>query len=512
MINQNKQLAECEGEASGPISNRLRFPPRKEATNFIENSVGKSLDTVTTAGTGRSSATCVVTDGPGLIEAMDRNREYLPKMQVAAEQLDVIIEFVKSKSNISKDLKTSLLKLRQSVLAAKQDYEKAKEQLGKVEGQKDTRSCQTEVFSFTGNANISDDIIRYAMRKREASGDEYVAKRRMVAKGKVTYAAVLQSGKAGTSQAPRSRGHGNKGEANTNPKAKKAKKKEPRVNRNQAVHPQEPRAQGNSNPWIRVGNKKKQRKPKTEPKESAKPKTAKRRNLGEALVIKTEEAKYAEVLKAMRSTEKLSPLGADVRSIRRTRIGEMILVLKKDAKEKGAVYKQLAQEVLGDEVDVRSLTAEATLQCKNLDEVTDAAEVSAALKEQCDIDVASKAIHLRKGPQGTQVAAIRLPVAEANKAKNLGILKVGWSVCRLSIQQPPEVCFKCFGKGHKSWNCNGPDRSKMCRKCGAEGHRASDCKQIAKCLICVDRADNGHLTGGPKCPGTSGVSKQPKRK
>lgn len=57
-------------------------------------------------------------------------------MQVAAEQLDVIIEYVKSKTNISKDLKTSLLKLRQSVLAAKQDYEKAKEQLGKVEGQR----------------------------------------------------------------------------------------------------------------------------------------------------------------------------------------------------------------------------------------------------------------------------------------------------------------------------------------------------------------------------------------
>lgn len=50
---------------------------------------------------------------------------------------------------------------------------------------------------------------------------------------------------------------------------------------------------------------------------------------------------------------------------------------------------------------VRSLFAEATLQCKNRDDINDTAEVSAALKEQCYIDVASKAIHLGKGPQDT---------------------------------------------------------------------------------------------------------------
>lgn len=67
-----------------------------------------------------------------------------------------------------------------------------------------------------------------------------------------------------------------------------------------------------------------------------------------------------------------TPLDADVRSIKRTRIGEKILVLKEDAKQNDAVYKQL-----GDEVNVRSLTA--TFKCKNLDEITDAAKVSAIL-------------------------------------------------------------------------------------------------------------------------------------
>lgn len=45
----------------------------------------------------------------------------------------------------------------------------------------------------------------------------------------------------------------------------------------------------------------------------------------------------------------------------------MMLVLKKELAKKVSFQKALAQEVLGEKVQVRALTAEVTLQCKNLD-------------------------------------------------------------------------------------------------------------------------------------------------
>lgn len=66
----------------------------------------------------------------------------------------------------------------------------------------------------------------------------------------------------------------------------------------------------------------------------------------------------------------------------------MKLVLKKNASRKVTFYKALTGEVLGEKVQMGDLTAEATLQCKNLDEDNYAEELAAALRWQCVIDAA----------------------------------------------------------------------------------------------------------------------------
>lgn len=75
-----------------------------------------------------------------------------------------------------------------------------------------------------------------------------------------------------------------------------------------------------------------------------------KKDVGAKRVIKIEQSKQSVVLEAMRSDAKLLDLGADVRSIRRTCTGEMILELKRDKERKGAACKSLVEEVLGEGV------------------------------------------------------------------------------------------------------------------------------------------------------------------
>ncbi|XP_062714136.1 uncharacterized protein LOC134290922 [Aedes albopictus] len=208
----------------------------------------------------------------------------------------------------------------------------------------------------------------------------------------------------------------------------------------------------------------------------------------------------------MRTNPDLRELGEDVKKIRHTRNGEMILELRRDPKGSSSSYKELTEKAMGDKVEVRALCPEATLLCKDLDEVTSEQEVELAMKEQCELGEARMTIRVRNGPSGTKVASIKLPIDAANKALRVGKIKIGWCVCPLSISQQPEVCFKCLEYGHLARDCKGPDRSKLCRRCGEEGHKAQDCRKSPKCLICANTENSNHPTGGRRCPAFKQVS------
>lgn len=61
---------------------------------------------------------------------------------------------------------------------------------------------------------------------------------------------------------------------------------------------------------------------------------------------------------------------------------------------------------------MRALTQETTLKVKTLDEVTEVEELVTALLQLCEVQVAAAAVRLRKGPAGTQVALVQLPVVD----------------------------------------------------------------------------------------------------
>lgn len=86
-----------------------------------------------------------------------------------------------------------------------------------------------------------------------------------------------------------------------------------------------------------------------------------------------------------------------------------------------------------------ALTTEAALKMKNLNEISEAEEIVTALRQQCEVQVTTAAVWLRKSSAGTQVALVKLPVADANKSVEAGKLKVGWSVCQTTLHEPAHV-------------------------------------------------------------------------
>lgn len=464
-------------------------------------------------------------DGAVLLKAMEKSRTTRPIVDSAAEQLDAIIDFVRGRSNIAKVLNGSLLTLRKTVREAKKEHSGLVERVDALEKARtvaleEHRELQARVIALeearlaTGG---SDHEKEFKSQSVQAGGNEQV--REHISRSVQTACACLSFGYCATSSSvkwpaqPATSSTASGAGERSNKRQRQSPGQEtsgskkwkflPDPQPSSSAGPVQEAADAKDSadpqskpegPWIEV-NGRKGRNKKKKPQEARN-----RRSKGDALILKTEEPKYAEVLKAMRGQEELKALGADVRSIRRTRTGEMILELRKDAVTKGPAYKALAEKVLGDTVEVRALTMEVTLQIKNLDEITVEDEVAQALKEQCEAVVPKGAVRLRKGRDGTQVAAVRLPLDEGKKALKTGSLKVGWSICPVSILQQPDICFRCLERGHKSRSCRGPDRSRLCLRCGGEGHKAKGCSAPFKCMICTGIREDNHAASGPRCP------------
>lgn len=288
--------------------------------------------------------------------------------------------------------------------------------------------------------------------------------------------------------------------------------------KNEQVDANSQKDTGKENQWRTVESrktKKEKRKEKEEKEAKQKKKEAKlkkkearrpprQKYKGDALIVEAnEQTTYAALLKRMREDPELKELGENVVKTRRTQKGEMIFELKKDPAIKSSSYRELVEKSLGGEANVRALSQEAVVECKDLDMITTEEDVRHALAEQCDLR-GPMTIRIRKSYGGTQTAAIRLPLDAAKKLAERGKVRVGWSVCPLRlvprVTKTEERCFRCLGFGHQSRNCKGPDRSQLCWNCGEGGHVARECTGQPRCMLCNPEEGNNHCTGGFKCP------------
>ena len=233
-----------------------------------------------------------------------------------------------------------------------------------------------------------------------------------------------------------------------------------------------------------------------------KPRQPKQRR--EAVLIKPgEKSSYADVLRGIREKVKPEQTEAMIRSVRKTKNGDVLLELLNGEKKDqlcGAI-----KDSLGDLATVVNLKQRITIEIRDLDSLTDKEEVAEAVKTASQLPNEEVKVHVTEANAREQRRAFVTMSAEAsNNIRKLQRIKVGFISCRYRIRQRSNVkfCYRCLGPGHWQSDCKGPDRKDVCRKCGEKGHIKKDCKNPPKCCICVQESlkPTDHVAGSERCP------------
>lgn len=234
------------------------------------------------------------------------------------------------------------------------------------------------------------------------------------------------------------------------------------------------------------------------------PRKLKKRPRLDAVLIKPANGKtYSDVLRDIKSKIKLEDTDTDIKSIRQTRSGDVLLELGRGTKDVQA-FADAVKITVGDAGTVRSLLPRVTLEFLDLDSITTKEEVEEALqrelREKADD---TKVTVSNPNRRGQIMAFVEMNEQEAEKLLQTARIRVGWINSRIRRRIYVTRCFKCIGYGHQARDCKGPDRSGLCYKCGKEGHKGASCTEQLQCVLCTGLQENpeslNHVPGSGAC-------------
>jgi len=216
----------------------------------------------------------------------------------------------------------------------------------------------------------------------------------------------------------------------------------------------------------------------------------------DAIILKTEDRSYAEVLREVKQKVRPEETNTKIRDVRKTRDGRILLAVEKGPGT-GKLKQQIEKEIAGITI-TESKNRQTTIHVLDMDAVTSKEEIEEALLQQFEIQAKDFSVKsLRPTAIGKQIATIAANRETAQKFLHKGKVKIGWLVCRMRERIYLQKCYRCLEYGHKKQSCVGPSRETICFKCGQEGHKEKSCTNPEYCLVCNKK---DHKYGTLKCP------------
>lgn len=228
---------------------------------------------------------------------------------------------------------------------------------------------------------------------------------------------------------------------------------------------------------------------------------ADRRYQNDAVLVKaTEGCTYAEMVtnlkKEFKAEDKLSD---EIRALRQTREGHMLVEIRKGSKEtdnicqkiRSATHMETARRLVGE--------AKRAANIYGIDIDTKEVEVEEKLNEvlrsyKIDEKVEVKALRPMTG--GRKAATIIGKLEHIARLIETGKVKIGFSLATIRERGESTKCNRCWNFGHTARQCSGIDRTLQCRNCTKEGHKVQDCTNKP---FCADCKQEGHRTASGRC-------------
>lgn len=214
------------------------------------------------------------------------------------------------------------------------------------------------------------------------------------------------------------------------------------------------------------------------------------------IVVKRGDSTYAELLKTVKSQIDITKVGVQVKALRKTAAGDLLLEVKGGVQKAGILKEAIKEKV---DREVKLTNNDVIVHILDIDATTTQKEIEEAIRREVGHGGAPtvKIKSMRPTWTGNQVATVLVSKPVANVMIQAKTIKIGWISCRVRERVSVPRCYNCLDFGHKATECEGPNRSDTCMNCGQSGHRAKDCKNGHYCMSC--KTDD-HRSDTTKCP------------